>query len=65
MTEYTIVIRELASKEVVYSEVFEGDQREVERRAGSVWMPPYSTNPGRYRLYISEKGQKRHHMSIG
>lgn len=65
MTEYLIVVRELASKDIVHSESFEGDQQGVERRAGSVWMPPYSTSPDRYRLYVFEKGQKRHFMSIG
>lgn len=65
MAEYLIVVRELASKDIVHSESFEGDQHEVGRRAGSVWMPPYSTNPDRYRLYVFEKGQKRCLMTIG
>jgi len=65
VAEYKIVVREIASKENVYTETYNGRQDEVERRTGLIWKPPYSTNFGRYRLYVFEKGSRSAFMTIG
>jgi hypothetical protein len=63
--KYKIVVRENASKDNVYTEDYEGEKYEVERRAGHIWNSPYASMPDRYRLYVFEKGQKRQFMTIG
>jgi len=62
---YKIIVREIASKDIVYQEEYSGTSHQIERRAGDVWSRQYSTMPDRYRLRVSEKGQRAAFITIG
>lgn len=64
-TRFRILVRELASKDIVHTETYEGTRYEVERRAGHIWNTPYAGMPDRYRLFVYEAGQRRAFMTIG
>lgn len=62
---YKIVVRELASKDIVYTEDYVGDRFEMERRASHIWNHPYASSPNRFRLYVHEKGKRSAILTIG
>lgn len=63
--DYTIIIREVASENIIYIEAYHGTRHQVEQRASEVWNVPYASMPDRYRLKVYEKESRSPFLTIG
>ncbi|MFZ3482194.1 hypothetical protein [Sphingomonas sp. 3-13AW] len=63
--EFGIRVKRVGTKEIDHREAFTGTRREVDNRATDIWNDKYSTQPGRFKLSVYQKGVKAAITVIG